>query len=74
MTRKQFPVRPCFAITSNKSQGQTLARVGRYLDRDFFAHGSYHVGQSRVGSDEQLRVLSKDGKTTQNVVYPEVLG
>ncbi len=74
MSRKQFPVRPCFAITSNKSQGQTLKRVGLYLDRDFFSHGSYYVGQSRVGNDNQLKVLSRDGKTTQNVVYPEVLG
>jgi ATP-dependent DNA helicase PIF1 len=32
LTRKQFPVRPCFGITSNKSQGQTLERVGLYID------------------------------------------
>ena len=38
-TRKQFPVRVCFAITSNKSQGQTLENVGIYLKNDFFAHG-----------------------------------
>ena len=74
MTRKQFPVRPCFAITSNKSQGQTLKRVGLYLDRDFFSHGSYYVGQSRVGDENELKVLSRDGLTTQNVVYSEVLG
>ena len=52
----------------------TMNRVGLYLDRDFFSHGSYYVGQSRVGNDNQLKVLSRDGKTTQNVVYPEVLG
>ncbi|KAL5263668.1 hypothetical protein ACHWQZ_G008889 [Mnemiopsis leidyi] len=27
LKRKQFPVRPCFAITANKSQGQTLGKV-----------------------------------------------
>ena len=53
MTRKQFPVRPCFAMTSNKSQGQTLRRVGHYLDRDIFSLGSYYVGQSRVGDDNE---------------------
>ena len=31
LTRKQFPIRPCFAITSNKVQGQTLSRVGIYI-------------------------------------------
>ena len=41
--RRQFPVRPCFGITSNKSQGQTLENVGIYLKNDFFAHGSYHL-------------------------------
>ena len=40
LTRKQFSVRPCFGITSNKSQGQNLERVGIYIDRPFFSHGS----------------------------------
>ena len=53
---------------------QCDCEVGFYLDRDFFSHGSYYVGQSRVGNEEKLKILSKDGKTTQNVVYPEVLG
>ena len=30
-TRKQFPVKVCFAITSNKSQGQTLDKVLIFL-------------------------------------------
>ena len=38
--RRQFPVRPCFGITSNKSQGQTLEKVGIYLKNDFFQHGN----------------------------------
>ena len=31
MQRIQFPVRPAFAMTINKSQGQTLQRAGVYL-------------------------------------------
>ena len=30
MTRRQLSIRPCFAITSNKAQGQTLDKVGIY--------------------------------------------
>ena len=80
LTRKQFPVRPCFGITSNKSQGQTLERVGLYIDRPFFSHGQYYVGKSRVGAKSGLRILvtdgvyqGKPGVWTDNVVYPEVL-
>ena len=73
MTRRQFPLRPCFAITSNKAQGQTLKKVGIFLDRPFFSHGQYYVAQSRVGEKEALRVLSLDIGLTDNVVYPEVL-
>ena len=75
MTRKQFPVRPCFALTANKSQGQTLQRVGIYLQKHFFSHGQYYVAQSRVGSSESLQILGPRSNvyTTDNVVYPEVL-
>ena len=41
MTWMQFPIRPCFAITSNKAQGQTLDKVGIYIDSHFFSHGQY---------------------------------
>ena len=48
LERKQFPVRLCFAVTSNKSQGQTLKYVGIYLNQDFFSHGQLYVAMSRV--------------------------
>ena len=80
LTRKQFPVRPCFAITSNQAQGQTLEKVGIYLNTHFFSHGQYYVAHSRVGDSSALKILVKNGtfayKTgvfTDNVVYPEVL-
>ena len=81
MTRKQFPVRLCFAITSNKSQGQTLEKVGIFLDSPFFSHGQYYVAQSRVGSSDALRILVASGGQLQstsqvyidNVLYPEIL-
>ena len=80
MTRKQFPIRPCFAITSNKAQGQTLRKVGVYINTPFFSHGQYYVAQSRVGDGSRLKIMvvdgdypRKDGSYTDNVVYPEVL-
>ena len=71
--RNQFPVRPAFAITSNKAQGQTLYYVGIYLKQGFFSHGQRHVAMSRVGSKESLKIYSDHGVYTSNVVYKEVM-
>ena len=70
MKRKQFPVRPAFAITSNKAQGQTLSHVGIYLKHGFFSHGQLYVAMNRVGSIDSLKIYSDHG---YNVVYKEVL-
>ena len=37
LQRRQFPVRICYAMTNNKSQGQTLSRVGVYLKKNLFS-------------------------------------
>ncbi|EEH50877.1 uncharacterized protein MICPUCDRAFT_9667, partial [Micromonas pusilla CCMP1545] len=48
-TRRKFPVRPAFAMTVNKSQGQTIrGRVGVLLPEPVFSHGQMHVAASRV--------------------------
>ena len=79
LTRKQFPVRPCFAMTVNKSQGQSLSQVGVYSVKDFFSHGQLYVAASRVGNPLQLRILrineEDNTKCTdmRNVVYKEIL-
>ena len=49
--RRQFPVRPAFAMTINKSQGQTLRQAGVWLWGDVFAHGQlymWHVHESAL--------------------------
>ena len=39
LRRRQFPVRPAYAMTINKAQGQTFKRVGIYLPKPVFTHG-----------------------------------
>ena len=48
--RLQFPVRPCFAMTVNKSQGQTFKAIGLDLSTASFSHGMFYVAASRVGN------------------------
>ena len=75
LERKQFPVRVCFAMTVNKSQGQSMEKVGVDLRTDAFTHGQLYVPLSRVTSLDGLTLLlSRDTPTiTENIVYPEVL-
>ena len=42
--RLQFPVALCFAMTINKSQGQTFKAVGIDLTNESFTHGMLYVG------------------------------
>ncbi|XP_022032332.1 ATP-dependent DNA helicase PIF1-like [Helianthus annuus] len=75
--RRQFSLNVCFAITINKSQGQSLSRVGLYLKYPVFSHGQLYVALSRVKSrgGVKLLILDKDGNVTSkttNVVYKEV--
>jgi hypothetical protein len=77
LCRCQFPIRAAYAMTINKSQGQTLESAGVYLKKSVFTHGQLYTSLSRTGSPDGMIVLAErdeNGKMyTDNVVYREVL-
>ena len=86
--RRQFPIRPAFAMTINKCQGQSFKQVGIYLDQPIFTHEQLYVAFSRVANFSSLHVLirpinkiqglmtnsvGESAHCTYNVVYQKVL-
>ena len=75
-TRQQFPIRVCFSIMINKSQGQSAKFMGLDLRSPAFTHGQFYVAVSRVTSVSNIKAIWTEGveeAKTQNVVYKEVL-
>lgn len=56
--RLQFPVKLAFAITINKSQGQTLEIAGLHLQMSCFSHKQLYVACSRVPSRKVEKQLT----------------
>ena len=71
---KQFPVRPCFAMTVNKSRGQSLQHIGVFCKGDFLSHGQYYVAASRVGRSNRLRILALDEETKKKRYFLSNVG
>ncbi|KAH9622274.1 hypothetical protein KSS87_001374, partial [Heliosperma pusillum] len=56
--RNQFPLKLSFAMTINKSQGQTLNQVAIYLPRPCFSPGQLYVALSRARNSNKVVVIS----------------
>ncbi|XP_020964223.1 ATP-dependent DNA helicase PIF1-like [Arachis ipaensis] len=75
--RRQFPIVVSYAMTINKSQGQSLSNVGVYLPKPVFSHGQLYVAISRARSKKGLKILihNKEGhvlSSTTNIVFKEI--
>jgi hypothetical protein len=75
LKRRQFPIQLAFAMTINRSQGQSVAHVALDLRTPVFAHGQLYVAFSRVTASDEIKVLlpAPTPAQTTNVVYSEIL-
>ncbi|KAG6687927.1 hypothetical protein I3842_11G098700, partial [Carya illinoinensis] len=77
--RTQFPIKLSFAMSINKSQGQTLDLVGIYLPQPVFSHGQLYVALSRAKTISAVKILIQpisieepENNSTKNIVYTEL--
>ena len=75
--RRQFPLIVSYAMTINKSQGQSLSHVGLFLRKPIFSHGQLYVAVSQVTNRKGLKILVYDKENPEinsisNVVYKEI--
>jgi ATP-dependent DNA helicase PIF1 len=72
----QCPISVRFVMTINKSQGQSLNKVGLYLAKQVFTQRQLYVAFLRVTRRDRLQVMvddedSKDDDVVKNIVYKE---
>ncbi|CAF2140003.1 BnaA02g16960D [Brassica napus] len=75
LERRQFPIRLCYAMTINKSQGQSLKGVVLYFPQPVFTHGQLYVGLSRVTTKSGLKIIQGNDQKigrVKNIVYKEI--
>jgi len=70
--RVKFPIKLCFAMSINKTQGQTLKVAGLDITNPCFTHGQFYVACSRVSLAKNLYVYAPHQRT-KNIFYKEVL-
>ena len=80
VTRIQFPLRVCYAVTFHKSQGETLNRVLLHLLQPVHEHGMLYVGLSRVRCHQDIKIVTdaemitaEGNARTKNIVNRNLL-
>lgn len=80
MIRKQLPLTLADAMTVNKSQGQTLAKVLLDLRSPCFSHGHLYVGLARIRAPNNILLYGNEDQIQNhsfasiiNVVLKELL-
>jgi hypothetical protein len=71
-------MKPCYAMTINKSKEHSLKVVRVFSKEQVFIHGQLYVAFSRVMSKNGLRIITYDneGKPfnyAKNIVYKDVI-
>ena len=76
LSRRQFALRLAFAMTINKSQGQSVKNVGIHFQTPVFTHGQFYLAMTRCTSGNHIKILLPEDSTsnvTKNIVFSEAL-
>ncbi|GJU69446.1 DNA helicase [Tanacetum coccineum] len=71
--RRQFPIKLCYAMTNNKSHGQSLSKIDVYLPEPIFGHGQMFSASMELSTFTQLTPASHD-KIIEARVYRKWIG
>jgi hypothetical protein len=72
--RFQYPLLAAYAMTINKSQGQTIEKCGLYLNDCLFSPGQLYVALSRSRERKNITVFVKDQGTRQGHLMRHIPG